>query len=91
MTYNRPQIEEAHMAKNHFGIYPATVLNVNDPMRLGRVQLMIPSADHPMSGWARSCVSPGGSVDGVKVGDEAWAMFEGGDIQFPVFMGVRPG
>ena len=78
------------MAKDHFGIYAATVLNTSDPMRLGRVQLMIPSAEHPMSGWAQSCVPPGGSVDAVKIGDEAWAMFEGGDIQFPVFLGVRP-
>ena len=79
------------MAKEHFGIYRATVLNTTDPMRQGRVQLMIPSAVHPISGWAESCLSPGTDVSGVKVGDEGWAMFEGGDIAFPVFLGVRPG
>ncbi len=78
------------MAKDHFGIYAATVLNTNDPMRLGRIQLMVPSADHPMSGWADSCVPGGGGIDGVKIGDEAWCMFEGGDLAHPVFVGVRP-
>jgi Type VI secretion system/phage-baseplate injector OB domain len=78
------------MATNQFGIYAATVLNTSDPMRLGRVQLMVRSGGHPVSGWAQSCVTPGGSVDAVRVGDEAWAMFEGGDTQYPVFVGVRP-
>ena len=78
------------MANDQVGIYRATVLNTQDPMRRGRVQLMIPGASHPISGWAEACLSPGTSIASVKVGDDGWAMFEGGDISNPVFLGIRP-
>lgn len=79
------------MASNCFGIYRAQVLNTNDPLNMGRVQLIVPNLSPlAVSGWAMPCTAPGGSTKGVKVGDGAWVMFEKGDTAYPVFMGVFP-
>ncbi len=78
------------MAQQHFGIYRAQVASVTDPMGQGRVQLIVPDLSRVTTGWAMPCIPAGGPAGRVNVGDAAWVMFEGGDADYPVFMGVRP-
>ncbi|MBM4039236.1 MAG: baseplate assembly protein V [Planctomycetes bacterium] len=80
-----------------FGKYRAFVRDNNDPERLGRCRLEIPAVlgkgkDH-WSDWASPCFPYGGNQDiGMflvpEEGASVWAEFEGGDVQYPIWVGV---
>ena len=78
-------------------IYRGKVISNDDPMKLGRCKIRVPSVNSDNSTintlpWARpivlSPVSKGrGSVSIPDVGDIVWVMFEGANKQFPIYFG----
>jgi len=80
-----------------FGKYRAFVRDNNDPERLGRCRLEIPAVlgagEENWSDWASPCFPYGGNEDvGMflvpEEGAAVWAEFEGGDVQYPIWVGV---
>ena len=80
-----------------FGKYRAFVRDNNDPERLGRCRLEIPAVlgtgRENWSDWASPCFPYGGNEDiGMflvpEEGASVWAEFEGGDVQYPIWVGV---
>jgi uncharacterized protein involved in type VI secretion and phage assembly len=84
-----------------FGKYRALVVDNDDPERLGRLKVSVPSllGDQVVTGWAVPCVPYGGGTDrGMlfvpEVGDGVWVEFEEGDLEFPIWVGTfwsKPG
>ena len=77
------------MADKHYGLYRAVVLNNTDPRQVFRLQLSVPDLSNAPLNWAEACV-PSLQVTLPNVGDAVWVMFEAGDVQFPVWVGVLP-
>lgn len=79
-------------ARNRRTFAIGTVTNVQDPDKVGRVKVKLPSvSETEESTWAR-VVSPGAGKDrGLHlmpdVGDEVLVAFLGGDARFPVVLG----
>ena len=80
-----------------FGKHRAFVRDNNDPERLGRCRLEIPAVlgagKENWSDWASPCFPYGGNEDiGMflvpEEGASVWAEFEGGDVQYPIWVGV---
>jgi phage baseplate assembly protein gpV len=75
-----------------FGLQIATVTNVNDPNKTGRIKVKYPSAPEDVeSTWARLVSAGAGKDRGFvflpEVGDEVLVGFEGGDTRQPVVLG----
>jgi hypothetical protein len=86
-------------AKRYWGKYQGTVLQNIDPMKRGRLQLVVPDV-HSMlpTTWAEPCVplaGPTGPPMGVymvpPVGAGVWVEFEHGDPNKPIWVGCRWG
>jgi hypothetical protein len=86
-------VELAGEVRGRFwGKYRGTVVDVDDPLTIGRVRASVPSvladADSP---WAMPCVAFAGDGHGLvllpEVGDGVWIEFEGGDPALPVWTG----
>ena len=77
------------MSKNVFGIYRGTAVNTADPSAGGRVQVVVAGIGSSALGWALPCFSPG-NLTLPNVGDNVWVMFEGGDTDYPVWIGKFP-
>ena len=69
------------------GIYRAAVVKTADPLRSSRVQVQVPDVLGTNVEWALPCL-PVGSRAVPKVGAVVWVMFEGGDSDRPIWMGV---
>jgi phage protein D/phage baseplate assembly protein gpV len=74
------------------GVVMATVDDVNDPEKLGRVRLVFPwLSDDYVSGWARTVHAGAGKDRGAivlpEVGDEVLVVFERGDVRHPYVLG----
>jgi len=74
------------------GIHRALVVDANDPLERGRLLLRIPSLTGDATYWALPCFAPGaGSVPGAGglpgAGKVVWVLFEGGDLELPVWLG----
>jgi hypothetical protein len=84
-----------------YGKYRAFVKDNADPEKRGRLRLTIPSVLGPevVSGWALPCAPYGGHADRgfffiPEVDDGVWAEFEGGLLEYPVWVGTfwaKPG
>lgn len=76
----------------YYGKYRGTVVNNQDPQRLGRVQAQVPDVlgDAPSS-WAMPCfpmAGPGAGLHAVPpVGAGVWVEFEQGDVDYPIWTG----
>lgn len=74
------------------GKYRGAVADVNDPRRLGRIQVTVPEVlgDSRLA-WAMPCVPYAGRGIGLialpPVGAHVWVEFEAGDPEFPVWTG----
>jgi hypothetical protein len=75
-----------------FGKYRGVVEDINDPLFLGRVKATVPAVlGDVVSGWALPCAPYTG--DGVgfyaipPVGAGVWIEFEGGDPDYPIWVG----
>jgi uncharacterized protein involved in type VI secretion and phage assembly len=81
--------------RRYFGKYRGTVVDNQDPSKLGRLKLQVPSvlgAD-VVTGWAMPCAPYGGDADVgflyiPAVGSGVWAEFEEGDLEFPIWCGT---
>lgn len=77
---------------SHFGKYRGQVANNVDPMLLGRVQVSVPAVLGEGSlSWAMPCAPYAGSQVGFfavpPVGANVWVEFEGGDTDYPIWVG----
>lgn len=76
----------------YYGKYRGTVVSNTDPQQRGRVQIHVPSVlgDSRLS-WAMPCVPYAGSGVGFffipPVDARIWVEFEGGDPDYPIWVG----
>jgi uncharacterized protein involved in type VI secretion and phage assembly len=75
-----------------FGKYRGVVMNNIDPMQMGRVQAQVPAVSGVFpSTWAMPCVPVAGPNMGFftvpPIGAGVWIEFEGGDPDFPIWVG----
>lgn len=76
----------------YFGKYRGTVANNLDPLRLGRIQALVPDVlNVAPSSWAMPCAPVAGLQSGQfavpPVGAGVWIEFEQGDPDFPIWTG----
>ncbi|MBI2207271.1 MAG: baseplate assembly protein [Candidatus Rokubacteria bacterium] len=79
-------------AKTFYGKYRGTVVENIDPLKLGRIQVMVPDVSSAaLSSWALPCVPLAGKQMGVYVvpqrGAGVWVEFEQGDPDYPIWTG----
>jgi Type VI secretion system/phage-baseplate injector OB domain len=78
--------------KKFYGKYRGTVLNILDPLNIGRIQAQVPavSALLPTS-WCLPCYPIAGRLSGAsfipQLGSAVWIEFEGGDPDKPIWTG----
>ena len=87
--------------RRFYGKYRGTVIDNEDPSRLGRVKVSVPSVlgQDVVTGWATPCVPYGGAAgQGLlfvpERGAGVWVEFEEGDLEFPIWVGTywcKPG
>lgn len=75
-----------------YGVVTGTVINLADPLTLGRVQVQIPAIDSAdLSPWARVATPMTGVLSGTyfipSIGDEVLIAFEHGDVNAPYIIG----
>lgn len=81
--------------RRFYGKYRGFVVSTEDPKRLGRVRLQIPSVlgREVVTGWAMPCAPYGGQKNQgfltiPEVGAGVWVEFEEGDLEFPIWVGT---
>lgn len=81
--------------RSFFGKYRGLVVDNEDPKKLGRLKLRVPSVlgEQVVTGWAMPCVPYGGADDqGLlmipDVGAGVWVEFEEGALEFPIWVGT---
>jgi|ERR1035438_6407296 hypothetical protein len=78
--------------KKYYGVASGRVINLLDPLTLGRVQVQLPFIDSiDLSPWARVAVPLAGPLCGFyfipNIGDEVLVAFEQGDVGSPYVIG----
>lgn len=86
-----PETEEQE-PKRFYGVTTGRVINMIDPMLLGRVQITLPFIDDlDLSPYARIATPMSGVLSGVsflpQIGDEVLVAFEQGDVNVPYIIG----
>ena len=76
----------------YYGLYRATVVNNIDPLQSGRIQVIAADATGVIpSSWAMPCVPMAGIQAGIYtvpvIGAGVFIQFEGGDPDYPVWVG----
>jgi len=81
--------------RRFYGKYRGFVVSNQDPARLGRLQLRVPSVlgDEVVTGWATPCVPYGGLAGRGQLfvperDAGVWVEFEEGDLEFPIWTGA---
>jgi type VI secretion system (T6SS) baseplate-like injector VgrG len=79
-------------ADRFYGKYRGIVLNNQDPLRIGRLQAIVPEVLGEIpSGWALPCTPYSGTGAGFyavpMIGAGVWIEFEAGDASRPVWVG----
>jgi uncharacterized protein involved in type VI secretion and phage assembly len=95
MSLERVVADLAEKVEHRFyGKYRGIVKNNQDPAKLGRLRLSVPSVlgSDVVTGWATPCAPYGGAADVgflfiPDVGAGVWAEFEEGDLEFPIWSG----
>lgn len=80
------------MSKKYFGKFRGTVENTIDPLMQGRIQVSVPAVLGQGSlSWAMPCTPYAGPQVGFfaipPVGANVWVEFEGGDPDYPIWVG----
>jgi len=71
-----------------YGKYSGQVTGNEDPQQQGRVQVIVPAIFGPtLEVWARPCF-PYGHFYVPAVDSKVWVEFEGGDPQYPIWVGT---
>ena len=78
--------------KKYYGVVTGRVINMLDPLALGRVQVQLPFIDSvDLSPWARVAVPMAGPLHGTyfipNIGEEVLVAFEHGDFDHPFIVG----
>lgn len=78
--------------KQFLGKYRATVTNNNDPLKKGRLEVLVPDVSKLIpSTWAMPCLPFAGVQSGMVVipanGSGVWVEFEQGDLDYPIWVG----
>jgi uncharacterized protein involved in type VI secretion and phage assembly len=80
------------MTQRENGIVIGTVVDLNDPEKLGRVKLKLPQYNDEQSTWARIASPMAGANRGVffrpEVQDEVLVGFENGEVRRPYVLGA---
>ncbi|CAB4128641.1 hypothetical protein UFOVP223_109 [uncultured Caudovirales phage] len=81
-------IKDSYGNTRFYGVYRGVVYDANDPEGKGRLRLKIPQilADQPTE-WAWPVENPGIETLTPRSGQGIWAMFEGGDLSYPIWLG----
>ena len=79
-------------AKKYYGVTVGRVINMLDPLAIGRLQVQMPFIDSlDLAPWARVCVPMAGMLSGEyyipNLGDEVLVAFEHGDVNVPYILG----
>jgi uncharacterized protein involved in type VI secretion and phage assembly len=73
------------------GKYRGRVEDNNDPLKLGRIQALVPAVDGTTTNWALPCAPYADPHAGVlllpPVGSLVWIEFEAGDPNSPIWSG----
>lgn len=79
------------MSFQFFGKYRAKVIDNQDPLKLGRIQPLVPAISDQTLNWAMPCTPYAGPNVGFyavpPVGANVWIEFEGGDPNYPIWVG----
>jgi hypothetical protein len=80
------------MAKQFWGKYRGIVVDNEDALMLGRLQVSVPQVlSGPLTAWAMPCVPFAGEQVGFcmapPVGAAVWVEFEGGNLDDPIWSG----
>jgi uncharacterized protein involved in type VI secretion and phage assembly len=85
----------------YYGKYRGIVIDNEDPEKLGRLKVKIPSllGNDVVTGWAMPCLPYGGAADQgflavPEVDAGVWVEFEAGDLEYPIWVGTywgKPG
>ncbi len=74
-----------------YGKYRGKVLDNDDPLKLGRLQTIVPAISDSELSWALPCTPYAGRKAGwyamPPVGADVWIEFEGGDADYPIWVG----
>lgn len=78
--------------RQFLGKYRGTVVDNEDPLMLGRLQVAVPQVlGEVLTAWAMPCVPYAGLAVGFymmpPVGAAVWVEFEGGDPDYPIWAG----
>lgn len=80
------------MKQRENGILIGTVIDLDDPEKLGRVRARMPQFDDQLTDWARLVTPMAGKGRGLflrpEVGDEVLIAFENGDPRRPYVLGA---
>lgn len=84
-----------------YGIYRAVVVSNSDPINKGRIKVLIPQVlGDNTTGWLEACLpvilqvstattnNAAITTTGPEIGKGVWVMFESGDPDYPVWVGV---
>lgn len=80
------------MAEKYYGKYRGVVINNVDPLQKGRLLVQVPDVlGLSISSWAMPCVPIAGLQMGTYfvpiIGSGVWVEFEGGDPDYPIWVG----
>jgi len=82
-------IKDVYGNARFYGVYRGTVANTQDPQGLGRLKLKVPQIlANQETEWAWPVEKYGTSTVIPNVGQGVWAMFEGGDPSYPMWIGT---
>jgi len=80
------------MNEKYFGKFRGKVRNTIDPLLLGRIQVSVPAVlGQGTLSWAMPCTPYAGPGVGFfaipPIGANVWVEFEGGDLDYPIWVG----
>lgn len=82
---------QARPVTGFHGKFRGTVANNIDPLRIGRIQAVVPDVSPGVSTWAMPCVPLAGINTGVftvpPIGSGVWIEYEQGDPDHPIWVG----